>query len=91
MSLYWLTYKRNDRLAGVAILSADSLMAARMRASADGIGKDAMFEQGHMLEAQIAKQLPQNLVGRMLEPREAVELLDQIERSGGMCGEGDGG
>jgi hypothetical protein len=83
MGLYWLTYKRNGRLAGVAILSADSLMAARMHASAHGISKGAMFEQGHMLDAQIAMQLPRNLVGRMLERREAVELLAQIERGVG--------
>jgi hypothetical protein len=28
-----------------------------------------MFERRHMLDAQIATQLPQNLVGRMLERR----------------------
>jgi hypothetical protein len=80
MGLYWLTYKCNGRLTGVTILSADSLMAARMRASANGISKGAMFEQGHLLDAQIATQLPQNVLGRMLERREAVELLAQIER-----------
>jgi hypothetical protein len=83
MGLYWLTYKRNGRLAGVAILSADSLTAARMRASTHGIGKGAVFEEGHMLDAQVATLLSRDLVGRMLERREAVELLAQIERSVG--------
>jgi hypothetical protein len=44
MGLYWLTYKRTGRLAGVAIVSADTLMAARMPAAVDGIGRRAMFE-----------------------------------------------
>jgi hypothetical protein len=83
MSLYWLTYKRRGRLAGVAIVSADTLMAARTRAAVDGIGTGAMFEEGHVLDTDVAAWIPLNLIGRMLERREAIELLAQIERRAG--------
>jgi hypothetical protein len=43
---YRLTCKRNGRLAGVAIVSAQSLMGARKRAVMDGLGTGTMFEQG---------------------------------------------
>jgi hypothetical protein len=75
----WLTYKRNGLLAGVAILSVDSLMGARMHASANRISKGALFEQGHMLDAQIASNC-RGVWSAVLERREAVELLAQIER-----------
>ena len=48
MALYWLTYKRNRRLAGVAIVSASSLLAARARAAVDGIGKSAMYTRRNL-------------------------------------------
>jgi hypothetical protein len=47
MGLYWLTYKRNGRIAGVAVVSANSLMTAR-RAAAHWIGIGVMqFAEGH--------------------------------------------
>jgi len=83
MGLYWLTYKRNGRLAGVAIVSADSLMAARTRAAVDGIRHGTMFAEGHVLDAGTAAGVPHNLVGRMLSRREASDLLEQMERGAG--------
>ena len=83
MALYWLAYKRNGRLAGVAILAADSLMGARMRAAVDGIGRGAMFEQGHMLNPEFAGRVPPTCVGKMLSRREAVVMLERIERGVG--------
>jgi hypothetical protein len=83
MPLYWLTYQRNARLAGVAIVPARSLMAARKRAAMDGLGIGTMFEQGHSLDPQTAARIPQDRIGRMLSRKEAAALLELIERHAG--------
>jgi hypothetical protein len=83
MGVYWLTYKRNGRLAGVAIVSADSLIAAR-RAAAHWIGIGVMqFAEGHVLASTLAALVPQGYIGRMLSRREAADLLQRIEREAG--------
>ena len=83
MPLYWLTYQRNARLAGVAIVPARSLMAARKRAAMDGLGIGMMFERGHSLDPQTAARIPQDRIGRMLSRKEAADLLELIERHAG--------
>ena len=80
MGLYWLTYERSGRPAGVAIISADSLMAAR--AAVAGIG-DRIFEQGHLLDAETAVRVPPNCIGRLMARKEAVAMLERIERDAG--------
>jgi hypothetical protein len=83
MGLYWLTYKRAGRLAGVAIISADTLMGARTRAAVAGLGIGALFEQGHMLDSESAAQVPADCIGRLLSRKEAAHLLEQIEGATG--------
>jgi hypothetical protein len=83
MGLYWLTYKRAGRLAGVAIVSADTLMEARTRAAIAGLGIGALFEQGHMLDSVGAARVPPDCIGRLLSRKEAAHLLERIERAGG--------
>jgi len=83
MALYWLTYKRNRRLASVAIISASSLLAARALAVVDGIGKSAIFAEGHQLAPEHAAHVPPDFVGRELSRKVAVELLDRIARGVG--------
>ena len=64
MGLFWLDYKRNGRLAGVAIVSAHSLTAAR-RAAAHWIGIGAMqFAEGRMLSPEFADRVPPTCVGK---------------------------
>ena len=83
MGLYWLTYKRNGRVAGVAVVSANSLMTAR-RAAAHWIGIGVMqFAEGHALVSTWAALVPQGYIGRMLSRREAADLLQRIEREAG--------
>jgi hypothetical protein len=83
MGLYWLTYKRNGRIAGAAIISADSLKAAR-RAVSHWIGSAEMqFAEGRMLSPEFAGRLPATCVGKMLSRREAADMLERIERSAG--------
>ena len=82
--LWWLVYTRNGRLAGVAIIEAGSLIAARMRANLDGIApEDAEFGEGHELDENTAKAIPARQTGRMLTPKEAATLLDRIEQRRG--------
>jgi hypothetical protein len=83
MGLFWLSYKRNGRLAGVAIVSAHSLTAAR-RAAAHWIGIGAMqFAEGRMLSPEFVDRVPLTCVGKMLSRREAVDMLERIERGVG--------
>jgi len=83
MGLYWLTYKRNGRLAGAAIVSAHSLTTARRAVSA-WIGLGGMqFAEGRMLSPEIAGRVPPTSVGKMLSRRQAADMLERIERSAG--------
>jgi hypothetical protein len=83
MGLYWLTYKRNGRIAGAAIISSDSLTTAR-RAVSDWIGLGGMqFAEGRMLSPEIAGRVPPTCMGKMLSRREAADILERIERSAG--------
>jgi hypothetical protein len=68
MALYWLTYKRKRRLAGVAIVSASSLLAARARAAID---RSAMFAEGHQPAPEHAAHVPPDFVGRELSRKVA--------------------
>jgi hypothetical protein len=81
MGFYLLTYQREGRLAGIAIVSAPSLTAARLR-TVSGFA-DALLDQVHALDSATAALVPDRLVGRMLSRREAGDLLHEIARAGG--------
>jgi hypothetical protein len=71
-SLFWLTYRRSNELLGVVIVSAGSLLEARMLAAIDGVDDRADFSEGHELRA---KDVPHHVIGRMLPPDEAHRLI----------------
>jgi len=81
MSLWWLRYDRGGRLLGVLIIEAASMVSARLRAAVDGIDADADFAEGHELDERTARAIPARQIGRMLAPKEALALLDKIERA----------
>jgi len=62
----------------VFIVRAYSLIAARLRASLLMDSIDANFIEGHQLPANVAKKVPERMVGRLLRADEARELLEAI-------------
>lgn len=75
MALWWIV---ND-VAGeteVFVQEADTLIGARLRASIDGF--KGTFSEGHMLDAKTTKKMPKDLVGRMLNQRQAMRLLKRL-------------
>jgi hypothetical protein len=73
-----LTYQREDRLANLVIVSAESLTEARLRC-APGVG-DAVLDQVLPLETEIATALPPDLIGKVLSSQAAIRLLHEIAR-----------
>jgi hypothetical protein len=60
------------------IVRAGFLVATRLRASLLVDGIDDQFVEGHELPAAVAKRVPERMVGRLLPPDEARELLDAM-------------
>jgi hypothetical protein len=68
VSLFWLNYRHPDgRAAGVAAVEAHSLIAARMKAAVAGLDKGLNFTDGHELDAASARQIPDDMIGRLLD------------------------
>ena len=49
--VWWLIYRRDDKIVGIAIVEAPSLYHARMRAAVAGIGKATDFSEGLEIDA----------------------------------------
>jgi hypothetical protein len=75
--LFWLVYQHGSKRR-VVIRPAFSLVAALMRVNI--AGQEGEFIEGHMLDAKMAKKVPEDLIGRALSCREAVELLKTLQR-----------
>jgi hypothetical protein len=83
--MWWLYYRNEGELVGVAIIAAPSLYHARMRAAVDGIGRAANYSEGKELDAEHAALVPKEHLGRMLSPEEARQLIDRmgVAKAGG--------
>jgi hypothetical protein len=81
MPLYLITYQSDGRLAGMAVVSAESEADARMHA-VSGVG-DASLHQWHTLDPESAAAVPKRLLGRLLSRNEATKLLHQIAHTVG--------
>ena len=71
---------RNGALLGVAIVEADSLIEARMRASLAELGRGGMFSKGPRLDERCRSLLTPRDIGRMLSPVWAATLIKRFER-----------
>jgi hypothetical protein len=78
MALWWLCYRRGERIE-VAIIEAPSLIHAGMRAALLGLDDGARFAQAHMLDAKSAAIVASKEIGRMLTPREARRMIERFE------------
>ena len=78
-SLFWLSYSRDQTLAGVLIIEARELLEARMLAAVGGLDKGADFFEGYALSEACAAMVSARSVARMLPPDEADRLITWIE------------
>jgi hypothetical protein len=77
--LFWLCYRRANKLEGVVIIEATELLQARMLAAIDGLDKLADFSGGYELSIEQAAMISPSLIGRMISPEEAGGVLSWIE------------
>jgi hypothetical protein len=84
--MWWLIYRRDDNIVGIAIVEAPSLYHARMRAAVAGIGKAAEFSESLEINAAHVRAIPQELIGKLLSPQQAAELKGRL-LDGGPIGE----
>jgi hypothetical protein len=83
--VWWLIFRRDSELVGVAIIEAPSLAHARMIAVASEIGRIAEYTDGKEIDPKHAALIPPEFIGRMarmLSPEQARELTAMLGRSG---------
>ena len=76
--MWWLIYRRDDKIVCIAIIEAPSLYHARMRAAVAGIGKAADYSEGKEIDAVHVSLIPREMIGRLLSPEEAIELKGRL-------------
>ncbi|HWN48617.1 MAG TPA: hypothetical protein VNO18_02080, partial [Xanthobacteraceae bacterium] len=68
VSVFWLNYRHPDGgFAGVAVVEAPALIQARMRAAVYGLDQGLDFTAGHELDEESARQIPEDMIGRLLD------------------------
>jgi hypothetical protein len=76
--MWWLCYRNEGKLVGVAIIQAASIYHARLLAAVRGIGRAVDYSEGNEVDAEHAALIPQDCIGRLLSPEEARQLMDRI-------------
>jgi hypothetical protein len=76
---FWLTYGDANRLVGVVIMEAPSMLLARMNAAVRDIAAGAPFAEGYELSARLMASVPPTQVGRMMSAAEAAELIQRLD------------
>jgi hypothetical protein len=79
MNLFWLCYERDGQLAGIVIIRASALIIARLRAVLLRLEPALNFAKGYELDPDIAAEIPNNVIGRLLSPSEASKLAAAFE------------
>jgi hypothetical protein len=68
VALYWLNYSNPDgRAAGVVVIEAGDLLLARLKAALAGADAGLVFASGHQLDRASARQVPSEMLGRLLD------------------------
>jgi hypothetical protein len=66
--LFLLNYRHpNGRFAGAAVFEASALISARMAAVVYGLNDRLVFASGHELDAESGRQVPESMIGRLLD------------------------
>jgi hypothetical protein len=73
--LFWLDYCHPDgRFADAAVIEASTLVSARMTAAVYGLNDQLKFASGHELDDASAHEIPENMIGRLLDDRDLRRL-----------------
>jgi hypothetical protein len=76
--MWWLYFRRDGKLVGVAIIEAPTLYHARTRVAVRGIGKAMDYSDAKKLDDEDAALVPPDCIGRLLLAEEAQQLSDRI-------------
>jgi len=74
--MWWLSF----RDGGVVIISASTLVHARLRAAGNGLGRASHFVEGNFIDTEHLPPIPAEFIGRMLSPVEARHLGELLNR-----------
>jgi len=87
--LFWLNYRHSKgRFAGAAVIEASTLISARMAAAVYGLNDGLDLVSGHELDAETARQVPEGMIGRLLDDKALRELQRTItpkKAAGPLC------
>ena len=73
--MFWLTF---DTPHGTEVFIVNAGFVAMARVKAGMAGQQGTFQEGHQLDAETAKKIPANMIGRTLSHAEAFALLKRI-------------
>ena len=73
--LFYLNFRNTDRRS-VVIIEAE-LIAARMKAALAGLDRELEFDSGLELDETSSRQIPKEMIGRLLDDRD----LRRLQRS----------
>jgi hypothetical protein len=64
--MWWLYYRNEGKLMGLAIIEAPSLLHALIRAEVRGIGRGVDYIEGKEIDAEHAALVPPDCIGGLL-------------------------
>jgi hypothetical protein len=76
VALFYLNFRNADRRA-VVVIQAEALIAARMKAALAGLDRELEFDSGLELDETSSRQMPKEMMGRLLDDRD----LRRLQRS----------
>jgi hypothetical protein len=72
---FWLNYRDHDgQAAGVVVVQAEALVAARMKAAVAGLDAGLDFATGNQLDEASSQQIRAEMIGRLLDDRDLLRL-----------------
>ena len=76
---FWLNYCHpNGCFAGSAVIEASALISARMMAAVYGLNDRLKFASGHEFDDASAYEIPENMIGRLLDDRDLRRLQQAL-------------
>jgi hypothetical protein len=71
--MWWLQFEEGN----AAVVTAASLVQARLIAAGQGLGRASKFVEGYEIDAEFLQFVPDNLIGKELSNKEASEVLER--------------
>jgi hypothetical protein len=68
----------DGRFAVSAVIEASALISARMTAAVYGLNDRLVFASGFELDAETARQVPESMIGRLLDGRDLRRLQQAL-------------